>query len=315
MSTGRHAIPRPHRLPEAPGSPSGEAGPSPASGPPCPPARGRFLRRRLPTASRREARTALVVLERPRDVGVRAPVVRVQACGLFVQLLAAVLVLRPAVDAGQDVGVPRPEPRQALGPEACVGRARRLVWRGRHGLGRAGRRCGGGTFPFGSARRRRWRLRRDGFLFAIEDLRPVEADLRVVRFDQPDGLLVDRRAADADTWRRPEPIEDPWTGARPPARGMDDVGVLVSTLVACDAQRRQRLFPFLRARRRCLWSGRAFGARGFGGPARSSRPCVSEARVRGVSWPLAREADRRFAPRAGAGRPCAARGPAPDARA
>jgi hypothetical protein len=49
-------------------------------------------------------------------------VVRVQACGLFVQLLAALLVLRPPVDAGKHVDVPRPEPRQTLGPEPREGR-------------------------------------------------------------------------------------------------------------------------------------------------------------------------------------------------
>ena len=86
------------------------------------------------------------------------------------------------------------------------------------------------------------RLRQDELFFAVQDLRPVETDLRVVLFDQANRLFVQRRPADADARGRAKPVQD--SRAFPPARIVDDVGVLVTTLVSREAQRRQGLFPF-----------------------------------------------------------------------
>jgi hypothetical protein len=77
------------------------------------------------------------------------------------------------------------------------------------------------------------RLRHCELFLAVEDLGPVEADLRVVLFDQANRLVVERRAADANARRRAKPVQD--SRAFPPARIVDNVGVLVTTLVSREA--------------------------------------------------------------------------------
>jgi hypothetical protein len=45
-------------------------------------------------------------------------------------------------------------------------------------------------------------------LLALEDLLPVEPDVGMVLFDQPDRVLVQSRAADPDAGRCTEPVQN-----------------------------------------------------------------------------------------------------------
>jgi hypothetical protein len=137
-----------------------------------------------------------------------------------------------------------------------MGRADRLLGRHRrHKSGvrfcRRNRRRAGPFSRLSSTRR----LRRYWLLFAVQNLRPIELNLRVMIFDQADGLFVEGRSTDADTRWRPKPIKNSRTAPVPSPRTMDDVGVFVPTLVSCEAQRRQGLLPFLRSGRRSLRGG------------------------------------------------------------
>lgn len=84
----------------------------------------------------------------------------------------------------------------------------------------------------------------DRFSTAFQDARPIEVDLRVVLFDQPDGIFVERGAPDLHARRRTKPIKDARPRTPTPFFGMHDESVLVSTLVAAEPQIRQGYFLF-----------------------------------------------------------------------
>lgn len=185
--------------------------------------------------------------------------------------------------------MPGAEPDNALGSEPGDGRSRRKVFgrllrmtgrlaRGLHGEGcRLNRRnalllrgwcTAGGLLP---ARRARlagptatafvlWRRRRllRGRVLPLQNAGPVELEIRIVRFDEADGVFVECRSPNADARRRPEPIEDART--RPPAlsSGVDHVGVFVAVLVAAEPEIRQGYFLFVAL-------AFAFAARAAGG--------------------------------------------------
>jgi hypothetical protein len=81
----------------------------------------------------------------------------------------------------------------------------------------------------------------------FENPRPVELHSRIQLFDQVDRLFVERGASDLDARRRAEPVQDSRSRLAAAALfGVDDEGVLVTALVAVEAQIRQTLLPFLR---------------------------------------------------------------------
>jgi hypothetical protein len=89
----------------------------------------------------------------------------------------------------------------------------------------------------------------------FQNPRPVELDVRIVLLEQTNRVFVDRRAADANAWRRAEKIQEtllPSTAACAPAR--QERGGFIAALVLCEPKVRQNLFPlagrFLLARRR-----------------------------------------------------------------
>ena len=85
-----------------------------------------------------------------------------------------------------------------------------------------------------------WRL---VTLFAAQDPRPVEFDLRVAGFDVADRIRIERRAADTDAGRRSEPIKDAGPHLPPEADRLDDERVLVPAFVFAEAEMWQNYFP------------------------------------------------------------------------
>jgi hypothetical protein len=69
-----------------------------------------------------------------------------------------------------------------------------------------------------------------------------------VLFDEPDGVFVERRSADAHAWWSSEPIEDARPRFTAPAAAravrVNDERVLVPALVAGEPQMRQNYFLF-----------------------------------------------------------------------
>jgi len=78
----------------------------------------------------------------------------------------------------------------------------------------------------------------------LENLCPVELDLRVALLDRPDRRFIQRRAANLDPGRRAEPIQDAGADAASTTVAVDDEGVLVAAFVAAEAQIRQDYFLF-----------------------------------------------------------------------
>lgn len=78
----------------------------------------------------------------------------------------------------------------------------------------------------------------------LEDTRPVELNVRIRFLDQPDRVLVDCAAADADGRGRAEVIKDslPFRAAAP---RLQNRRALVAPPVFDEAQVRQKLFPLL----------------------------------------------------------------------
>jgi len=82
------------------------------------------------------------------------------------------------------------------------------------------------------------------FLLTPEDPGPVEPHVRMRGLDQAYGLRIERGAADPDAWRRPEPVEDARVPPGALAGGVNDERVLVTALVAREAEARQIYFLF-----------------------------------------------------------------------
>lgn len=194
-----------------------------------------------------------VLLQAQPDFVGRDPTVRVKTFGRRFQLFAPLRIGHSPGNAGHHFRVARPESREALRPELRVRRAERL---GRERFGGRRLRDGARLMLARFARRpphlavASWlRLRtRRGFVVSLEDLVPVEPDVRVMFLDQADGLLVERRAADAHAWRRAEPVQDAGAGARPAPGSMNDEGVFVAAFVASEPEDGQAYFPF------CFWA-------------------------------------------------------------
>jgi hypothetical protein len=85
-------------------------------------------------------------------------------------------------------------------------------------------------------------------ILAFQDPCPVELNVGVVLFDQPDGIFIERGSADAHAGRRPKPIEDARSrfsaASAPGAVRMHDKRVFVPAFVARKPQMRQNYFLF-----------------------------------------------------------------------
>ena len=77
--------------------------------------------------------------------------------------------------------------------------------------------------------RRRGRLR-------LENLRPVELDIRIVLFDPADGVFVERGAADLDVGRRAKPVKKALLSPPVVAAGVNERGGFVPAFVAGEPQ-------------------------------------------------------------------------------
>jgi hypothetical protein len=62
--------------------------------------------------------------------------------------------------------------------------------------------------------------------------------------EQPNPVLVNRRASDADAWGRAKPVQDTRPCLRTAPGRVDDVGVLVAPFIAGEAKERQSYFLF-----------------------------------------------------------------------
>lgn len=82
-------------------------------------------------------------------------------------------------------------------------------------------------------------------LLRFQDARPVELDTGVRLLDQPDGVFVEGRTSDPYSRWRAEPVKDPRMRSPPATLIMNDVGVLVSELVAAEPEVGQDLLPLL----------------------------------------------------------------------
>ncbi len=80
---------------------------------------------------------------------------------------------------------------------------------------------------------------RRGCGLRLEDLRPVELDIRVVLFDPPNRVFVERRAADLDARRRAKPVQNALPRSPVAAAGMDKRRCFVPTFVAGEPQKWQ----------------------------------------------------------------------------
>jgi hypothetical protein len=110
-----------------------------------------------------------------------------------------------------------------------------------------------------------------------------------VLFEQADRVFVDRRAADADAGRRPEPIKDARLSAAAPARCVYERRGLVAPPIAGESKVRQNYFLFwLREFFRAAAAVRAL--RGFapraGAALRAGRDALASDRLRASPAPF-----------------------------